>query len=97
MSKCTACKKSCPDINEENGYWKEISSKSRRRIYFAFPGLVLGFYSYYFLQAGSWDYYFSGSWTNQPQLWRSAILPGVNAATAGFFFLPQCHARWRRF
>ncbi len=87
--KCTACKKSCPDISEENGYWKEINAKSRRRIYFAFPGLVLGFYFYYFLQAGTWDYYFSGSWTNQPQLWRSAILPGVNAATAGFFFLPQ--------
>jgi hypothetical protein len=87
--KCTACKKSCPDINQENGYWKEISSKSRQRIYFAFPGLVLGFYSYYFLQAGSWDYYFSGRWTNQPRLWRTAMLPGFNAATAGFFFLPQ--------
>ncbi|MCM3900479.1 MAG: cyclic nucleotide-binding domain-containing protein [Pyrinomonadaceae bacterium] len=87
--KCTACKKSCPDISEENGYWKEISSESRRRIYFAFPGLVLGFYFYYFLQAGTWDYYFSGSWTNEPRLWRSAMLPGINAATAGFFFLPQ--------
>jgi hypothetical protein len=86
--KCTACKKSCPDINEENGYWKEISSQSKRRIYFAFPGLVFGFYFYYFLQAGTWDYYFSGSWTNEPHLWRSAMLPGVNAATAGFFFLP---------
>lgn len=81
--------KSCPDINEENGYWKEISSKSKRRIYFAFPGLVFGFYFYYWLQAGTWEYYFSGSWTNQARLWRTAILPGVNAETAGFFFLPQ--------
>lgn len=88
-AKCTACKKSCPDIGEENGYWKEISSQPKRRIYFAFPGLVFGFYFYYFLQAGTWDYYFGGSWTNEPQLWRSAILPGVNAASAGFFFLPQ--------
>src|SRR6266511_3951756 len=41
--KCTACKAACPDINEENGYWKEIQSNSKRFAYFAFPGLVLGF------------------------------------------------------
>ncbi len=87
--KCTACKKSCPDISQENGYWKEIESKSKRFVYFAFPGLVFGFYFYYFLQAGTWDYYFGGTWTNQPNLWRSAFLPGFDATTAGFFFFPQ--------
>jgi hypothetical protein len=86
-AKCTACKKSCPDINEENGYWKEIDWRAKRFVYFAFPGLVFGFYFYFYLQSGTWKYYFSGAWTRQPDLLYTAFLPGYDAATAGFFFL----------
>lgn len=85
-TKCTACKKSCPDINEENGYWKEIDSRPKRFVYFAFPGLVFGFYFYYYLQAGNWNYYFDGQWTKQMMVMHWAFLPGSNAETAGFFF-----------
>jgi hypothetical protein len=85
-TKCTACKKSCPDINEENGYWKEIESVPKRFIYYAFPGLVFGFYFYYYLQAGDWRYYFDGRWTKQAMIMHWAFLPGHNAETAGFFF-----------
>ena len=85
-TKCTACKKSCPDINEENGYWKEIDSRPKRFVYFAFPGLVFGFYFYYYLQAGNWDYYFNGQWTKQAMVMHWAFLPGRNAETYGFFF-----------
>jgi Cyclic nucleotide-binding domain/4Fe-4S binding domain len=85
-TKCTACKKSCPDINEENGYWKEIDSRPKRFVYFAFPGLVFGFYFYYYLQAGNWDYYFNGQWTKQMRVMHWAFLPGSDAETAGFFF-----------
>ena len=85
-TKCTACKKSCPDINEENGYWKEIESRPKRFVYFAFPGLVFGFYFYYYLQAGDWRYYFDGQWTKQAFVMHWAFLPGTNAETAGFFF-----------
>jgi hypothetical protein len=87
-TKCTACKKFCPDINEENGYWKEIESRPKRFAYFVFPGLVFGFYFYYFLQSGTWSYYFGGSWTNEPMIVHTAFLPGIDAKTAGFFFLP---------
>jgi hypothetical protein len=87
-TKCTACKKFCPDINEENGYWKEIDSQPKRAAYFAFPGLVFGFYFYYYLQAGTWDYYFGGAWVDEPMLSHVAFLPGHDAMTAGFFFLP---------
>lgn len=86
--KCTACKKFCPDINEENGYWKEIGSDAKRVVYFAFPGLVFGFYFYYYLQSGTWSYYFGGSWTNEPMMAHTAFLPGNSPQTAGFFFLP---------
>ena len=41
---CTACKPACPDINEENSYWKEILAPAKARAYFAFPGVVLAFY-----------------------------------------------------
>jgi hypothetical protein len=91
-AKCTACKKLCPDINEENGYWKEIASHPKRFVYFAFPGVVFGFYFYYYLQSGSWSYYFGTPqgvrWVNQPMMIHWAFLPGHNAETAGFFFLP---------
>jgi Cyclic nucleotide-binding domain len=86
-AKCTACKKSCPDINEENGYWKDIDSRPKRFAYYAFPGLVFGFYFYFYVQSGSWHYYFSGAWTRQPDLVYTAFLPGYDAPTAGFFFL----------
>lgn len=85
---CTACKPACPDINEENSYWKEILAPAKARAYYTFPGVVLAFYTYYYLQAGTWAYYFDGSWTNQAGLIRTAFLPGHDAMTAGFFFLP---------
>src|ERR1051325_1728280 len=87
-TKCTACKNLCPDINEENGYWKEIGSVPKRFAYFVFPGLVFGFYFYYYLQAGRWNAYFDGKWTNDEMVIHYAFLPGHDARTAGFFFLP---------
>jgi Cyclic nucleotide-binding domain/4Fe-4S binding domain len=85
-AKCTACKKSCPDINEENGYWKDIDSRPKRFVYYAFPGLVFGFYFYFYVQAETWHYYFSGAWTRQAGLVLTAFSPGYDGATAGFFF-----------
>jgi hypothetical protein len=62
-SPCVACKKHCPDIDLEQGYWKEASEAPRRVAYFAWPGVVTGFYVYYYLQSGGWEYYFGGFWT----------------------------------
>src|SRR5262245_53166335 len=38
---CVACKKHCPDIDLEQGYWKEAAERSRRIAYFAWPGVVI--------------------------------------------------------
>jgi hypothetical protein len=76
---CVACKKHCPDIDLEQGYWKELPERGRT-VYFAWPGIVVAFYVYYYLYAGSWDYYFSGYWAyerTQPGTWLDD----------GFYFL----------
>lgn len=78
---CTACKKDCPDIDLENNYWKEKTKNSKKFSYYAFPGLVLGFYTYYYLYVGTWNYYFSGHWTREFNLVSKLADPG-------FYFSP---------
>ena len=79
--RCTACKKNCPDIDQENAYWRDVLSGSRWMTVYAFPGLVLGFYVYYWLRAGDWQAYFGGEWTRHAS--DSALWFGP-----GFFFAP---------
>ncbi len=78
---CSACKTNCPDIDMESSYWKEGTDPKKRIAFYSFPGLVLGFYFYYYLKAGSWDYYFSGSWTENTLSVQEHLFSG------GFFFL----------
>ncbi len=78
---CVACKNNCPDIDLEKGYWKENSDTDKRMVFYAFAGLIFGFYVYYYAISGSWDYYFGGAWSN-PVLAYSDLL------ASGFFFLP---------
>ena len=96
-AKCTACKKFCPDINEENGYWKEIDSRPKRLAYFAFPGLVFGFYFYYYLQSGTWSYYFGGGWTDEPAFTPARSRRERTRRVPDSFLLPCRAARPRVF
>jgi hypothetical protein len=53
-ARCTGCKTVptgglCPDINQENNYWQELLNPARAFAYYALPGLILGFYLWYFL------------------------------------------------
>lgn len=84
-SVCTACKKHCPDIDHEGAYWKDVALPARRFAFFAFPGVVLAFYSYYYLRAGNWEAYFGGGWTHEPV--SRELISG-----AGFYFLPAVPA-----
>lgn len=83
--RCTACKKHCPDIDQENAYWQDLSATGRRIATFAFPGLVLSFYVYYWLRHGDWEAYFDGRWTRLPV--SAELVSG-----AGFFFAPEIPA-----
>ena len=78
---CTACKKNCPDIDLEQGYWKEVDSPARRNVYYVWPGLVLAFYVYFYLASGNWENYFSGDWSRDVSLVTRMLGPG-------FFFAP---------
>jgi len=80
-ARCTACKRSCPDIDQENGYWRDLTSGGRRIASYAWPGLVLAFYVYFWLRHGDWEAYFDGRWTRLPA-------DGSLAFGPGFFFAP---------
>ena len=80
---CSACKSFCPDIDLESSYWNEQRNEQKKKLFYAFPGLVFGFYIYYFLQTGSWDYYFLGEWTHNSMGIVATLM------SDGFFFLPQ--------
>jgi hypothetical protein len=84
-AQCTACKRHCPDIDQENAYWKDLATTGRRVAVYAFPGLVLAFYVYYWLRHGDWEAYFDGRWTRLPA--DAELVLG-----AGFFFAPQVPA-----
>ncbi len=79
---CVACKKHCPDIDLEQGYWKEMHGGDRRLVYFAWPGVVVAFYAYFWLCAGTWAYYFDGSWAYERTLPASWLDPGFHFAHA---------------
>ena len=83
--RCTACKKHCPDIDQENAYWRDLDGAARHIASYAFPGLVLGFYVYYWLRHGEWEAYFDGRWTH-------ATADAWLALGPGFFFAPRVPA-----
>jgi len=64
-SQCVGCTANCGDIDLERSYWDTIVLPARRHVYYMFYGLILGFYGYYYVYSGTWDYYFSGIWTHE--------------------------------
>jgi hypothetical protein len=77
---CTACKKNCPDIDLEQAYWKEADLPARRRAYHLWPGLVLGYFAYPWLAAGTWA-------ARGSSLWAPAA-GAPSPFSPGFFFAP---------
>ncbi|MDE3033205.1 MAG: 4Fe-4S binding protein, partial [Acidobacteriota bacterium] len=78
---CTACKKNCPDIDLEQAYWKEADLPARRRAYFLWPGLVLGYFVYPWLATGTWAAYGTAAW--------APAGPAPGFLSPGLFFAPQ--------
>ena len=76
QSACVACQSPCIDIDAERSYWDGIGKSDRKLLYYGYIGLVFSFYSYYYLYAGNWDYYFSGAWTHEENLLGTIFNPG---------------------
>ncbi|NJR39990.1 MAG: hypothetical protein HC781_15675 [Leptolyngbyaceae cyanobacterium CSU_1_4] len=75
-SACVGCKTACIDIDAEKSYWQELQMPGRRLVQYGYLGMVIGFYLYYFLYAGNWDYYFTGAWTHEEHLLHRILDPG---------------------
>jgi Cyclic nucleotide-binding domain/4Fe-4S binding domain len=76
QSACVACQKPCIDIDSERSYWESLNKPEVTFLRYSYIGLVVGYFSYYYLYAGSWDYYVSGAWARQPDQLGSLLSPG---------------------
>lgn len=77
QSACVACQNPCIDIDSERTYWNSLNKPETPFLRYGYVGLVIGYFVYYYLYAGNWDYYFSGAWTRQTDQLASLLNPGL--------------------
>lgn len=77
QSACVACQNPCIDIDAERTYWNSLNKPETPFLRYGYVGLVIGYFVYYYLYAGNWDYYFSGAWTRQTDQLASLLNPGL--------------------
>lgn len=80
QSACVACQNPCIDIDSERAYWDSLPKPETTWLRYGYVGLVVGYFVYYYLYAGSWDYYFSGYWARQTNQLASLLEPGFYLA-----------------
>ena len=76
QSACVACQNPCIDIDSERVYWDSLNKPEVSWLRYGYVGLVIGYFVYYYLYAGSWDYYVSGAWARQTDQLSSLLSPG---------------------
>jgi CRP-like cAMP-binding protein len=76
QSACVACQNPCIDIDSERAYWDNLNKPAESFLHYGYIGLVIGYFVYYYLYAGNWDYYFSGAWARQTDQLASLLSPG---------------------
>ncbi len=77
QSACVACQSPCFDIDSERAYWDGLNKPEESLVRYGYVGLVIGYFVYYYLYAGNWDYYFSGAWNRDPNQLASLMNPGL--------------------
>ncbi|MBW4669636.1 MAG: FHA domain-containing protein [Cyanomargarita calcarea GSE-NOS-MK-12-04C] len=75
-SACVSCQSPCIDIDAERSYWDGITRADQKLVFYGYFGLMLGFFVFYFLYAGNWDYYYSGVWNRELGQLRTLFNPG---------------------
>lgn len=76
QSACVACQNPCIDIDSERLYWDGLNKPEESFLRYGYVGLVFGYFVYYYLYAGNWDYYFSGAWARQADQLSTLLNPG---------------------
>jgi CRP-like cAMP-binding protein len=77
QSACVACQNPCIDIDSERTYWGNINRPEAQWMRYGYVGLVVGYFGYYYLYAGNWNYYFSGAWLRQSDQLATLLNPGL--------------------
>lgn len=77
QSACVACQNPCIDIDAERTYWNSLNKPETTFLRYGYVGLVIGYFIYYYLYAGNWNYYFSGAWLRQTDQLASLFSPGL--------------------
>ena len=75
-SACIGCKSTCIDKDAEKSYWHYLTHPGRKLVQYGYLGLVIGYFVYYGLYAGNFDYYFSGNWTHEKNQLATLWQPG---------------------
>ena len=73
---CIGCKAPCMDIDAENAYWQQLQKPGRKLVQYGYLGLVIGYFVYFLLYAGNFDYYFSGAWNHEVNQLATIFQPG---------------------
>jgi hypothetical protein len=76
QSACVACQNPCIDIDSERAYWDGLKQPTEPFLRYGYVGLVIGYFIYYYLYSGNWDYYFSGAWARETDSLSSLLSPG---------------------
>lgn len=77
QSACVACQNPCIDIDAERNYWDSLNKPETPFLRYGYVGLAVGYFCYYYLYAGNWNYYFSGAWLRQTDQLASLLSPGL--------------------
>lgn len=88
-SACVSCQSPCIDIDSERSYWEGIERPDQKMVFYSYFGLMYGFYFYYLVYSGSWDYYFSGVWTHEPGQLSTIFSPGVYVFGTAIPWIPK--------
>ena len=76
LSACVACQSPCIDIDAERAYWDKITQPQQRWLYYGYVGIAVGYFVYYYLYSGNWDYYLSGAWAHEEGQLANLLKPG---------------------
>lgn len=79
-SACVSCQSPCLDIDAERTYWTNLDRPEQLLLFYGYFGLMLGFFLYYYLHSGNWDYYFSGVWSHHERPLSDLMEPGLYIA-----------------